>query len=268
MSPEQKKQQLKERAENNAKHLRSAALKAYSSQQNEETINTRIEEFLPLVPKIVNKTISYLKPPLTFEDLVSAGTVGLVKAAKNYDESHNADFKTYAYIRVRGAVLDELRKWSFVPADHTKKIKQLDQTIQDLTNRLGAAPTDEQIANEMQIDTDELYGIMNKSRAKNFLSLDDSSQEKSELGGIFANKNATQPYENLEKQETLKKLTEAITRLPVNHRRVIVLYYQQELTMKQIAEVLSVTEPRVSQLHSSAVFRLSVKLKDRKNDWK
>jgi RNA polymerase sigma factor for flagellar operon FliA len=264
MSPKQKKQQ-KEKPENNAGHLRSAALKAYSNQQNEETINTRIEEFLPLVPKIVNKTISYLKPPLTFEDLVSAGTLGLVKAAKNYDESHNADFKTYAYIRVRGAVLDELRKWSFVPADHSKKINKLDETIQDLTNRNGYSPSDEQIANQMQITTDELYEIMNKSRARNFLSLDDSSQGSSEFGSIFANNNASQPYQNLEKQEAVEKLSEAITRLPENHRRVIVLYYQQELTMKEIAEVLSITEPRVSQLHSSAVFRLSVKLKEKEN---
>ena len=262
---EQTNQQLQQEEKSSEKHLRSVALKAYSNQQNEDIINTRIEEFLPLVPKIVNKTVTYLKPPLSFEDLVSAGTVGLVKAARNYDESHKADFKTYAYIRVKGAVLDELRKWSFISPGQSKKIKWLSETVQSLTKHTGSSPSDEQIAQTMAISLDELYEIMEKSRAREFLSLDESPEGNAVLGNIFANQDAPQPSENLEKKETLKKLSEAIMQLPTNHKRVVVLYYQQELTMKQIAQVLSVTEPRVSQIHSSAIFRLSVKLKGQKN---
>jgi RNA polymerase sigma factor for flagellar operon FliA len=266
MSINRENQILQEKVAKGDTCLRPAAMKAYSSQQSEDIVKKRIEDFLPIVPKIVNKTVSYLKPPLTFEDVVSAGMVGLVKAARNYDESHNADFKTYAYIRVRGAVLDELRKWSFVPSEHNKKIKQLRQTTQKLTDKNGDAPSDKQIAQAMQVTIEELYDIMERSRAQDFLSLDKNPEGDTKLGNIFQNFNANDPYDELEKKETIQRLTEAITQLPKKHRQIIVLYYQQELTMKQIAEVMSISEPRVSQLHSSAVFRLSVNLRGQENE--
>jgi len=196
--------------------------------------------------------------------LVSAGIVGLLKAARDYDTSHDAEFQTYAYIRIRGAVLDELKSHSFIPAAVNKQIREAVKMRIDLTEQRGAAPTDEELADKLQITVDKLYQVFHNARAKHFLSFDRSGEEDSLTQ--FAANDTPDPSQNIEKAELIEQLTKAIGQLDERQRQIIVLYYQQELTMKQIAEVFELTEPRVSQLHAKAIFTLSVKLKQWKYD--
>ena len=251
--------------EDNREHLKARAKHAYSDQKEKFIDNEQITQFLPMVHKVVQRVVTYIKPPLSYEDLVSAGAVGLVKAARDYDPSHQAEFKTYAYIRIRGAILDELRNFSLLPANVDKQIREATQVSIEITNQTGTTPTDEQLAEKLRISVDKLYRTFENARAKHFVSIDSSPENTPPLTASLAIADALAPDQQLEKAELTDKLTEAIARLNKRQRQIIILYYQQELTMKQIAEVFGITEPRVSQLHASALFNLSVKLRQWKN---
>jgi RNA polymerase sigma factor for flagellar operon FliA len=218
-----------------------------------------IVKFLPLVHKIVSQVTTYLHPPLSREDLISAGTIGLVKAARDFDPSRDAAFKTYAYIRIRGAVIDELRSWSFAPPDIKRQFDQAQEISSRMMERDGQMPADDQVAEQLGISTEKMYRIFETARARHFLSIHGGSPESPMLGQMLVS-NTTGPEEEIEREELIETLTQAITQLPEKQRRIVVMYYQKELTMKQIAEVLEITESRVSQLHAAALFKLSVRL--------
>lgn len=245
--------------------LKAAARNAYSQQRDLPDADDLVTQYLPLVHKIVRRAVTYLQPPLSREDLVSAGVVGLLKAARDYDASHEAEFQTYAYIRIRGAVLDELKAHSFIPAHVNKQISEAVKLRKDLTEQRGVAPTDEELAQKLQITVDKLDQIFRNTRAKHFLSYGSSFEDDSSPA-ISVAADVPDPSKHMERAELVQELAEAIGQLDERQRQIIVLYYQQELTMKQIAEVFGLTEPRVSQLHAKAVFCLSAKLKQWKYD--
>lgn len=250
---------------NNREHLKTRAKNAYNNQKEALIDNEQITQFIPMVHKVVQRVVTYIKPPLSYEDLVSAGTVGLVKAAHDYDPAHQAEFKTYAYIRIRGAILDELRNSSLLPANVDKQLREATLASLEITNQTGKAPTDEQLAEKLQITVDKLYQMFENARAKHFVSIDSSRENSPLLAASLAAASTLTPDKQLEQAELVDKLTEAIGHLNDRQRQIIILYYQQELTMKQIAEVFDITEPRVSQLHSSALFSLSIKLRQWKD---
>jgi len=253
-----------ETLKNGQNHLKTVAVRTYSDQKKQSSRNEQIARFLPMVQKIVQRVVTYLKPPLSFEDLVSAGTVGLVKAARDYDPSYLTEFKTYAYVRIKGAVLDELRSWSFVPANLSRQIHDAFRLSRKITEQTGAAPTDDELAEKLGITLDELYETFENARAQHFLSIDGFEDQTPALRN-FLEAHAAKPDRQLEQAELIDKLTEAIQQLTEKQRQVVLLYYQQHLMMKQIAEVLKITESRVSQLHASALFNLSVKLRQWKD---
>ena len=246
-------------------HLNTVALRAYSRQKTQSVTSKQVTDHLPMVPKIVHRVITYLKPPLSFEDLVSAGTIGLVKAARDFDPSYEVEFKTYAYIKIKGAILDELRGWSFVPANLYKQIRTARQLAQKITEQTGTAPTEALLAEKLGITDDKLYQTLETARAQHFVSIDAIEENAPALGELLTAANTTTPVLQLEQAELIDKLTEAIQQLSKRQRQIILLYYQQHLTMKQIAQVFNITEPRISQLHASALFNLSVKLKQWKD---
>ena len=243
--------------------LKTTALRAYTDQKNSADTDKLITEQLPMVYKIVHRVASYLRPPLSFEDMVSAGTIGLVKAARDYRPCHNARFQTYAYIRIKGAILDELRARTFVPAGMNKQIRNITETSQRITAKTGTVPTDEQLAEKLEMTVEQLYKIQENARTKSFLSLDGNTENENSvsLSNLLTSANSQTPYETMQHSELIDKLSEAIEQLPDRQRQIIVLYYQQNLTMKQTAEVFNITESRVSQLHASALFNLSSKLR-------
>lgn len=242
-------------------HLKEAALKAYTRQTRKIRQDNLILEFLPMVHKIVQRIVSFLRPPLSREDLISAGTIGLVKAARDFDPSHDARFKTYAYIRIRGAVLDELRGWSFTPTTVKKHFDRARQIAHQLTEKTGKEPSDEDLAEKLGIPVRKVYKIFEDARARHFLSIHGISDQAPALGSALAAPDTTAPGDRMERAELADELAGQISNLPRKQRRIIILYYHEELTMKQIARVLKITESRVSQLHASALFRLSIRMR-------
>jgi len=262
MPPETKSISQSLLIDDNQKHLQTVAYRTYCDQKNDPVKNEQITELLPMVPKIVQRIVSYLKPPLSYEDLISAGTVGLVKAAKDFNPKYQADFKTYAYIRIRGAILDELRGWSFVSVNVNKQIQKALQLSTKITEQTGSAPSDEELAEKLDISIEKLYQTFENARAQQFVSIDRPDNENSPaLSNLLPAANSSDPTKKIEKNELIDKLAEAIRKLEKKQKQIILLYYQQQLTMKQIAEVFNITEPRVSQLHASALFNLSLKLR-------
>ncbi|UCF15711.1 MAG: FliA/WhiG family RNA polymerase sigma factor [Phycisphaerales bacterium] len=253
-------------AQESRNHLNNVALRAYSKQSCRDNMaGEQIAEFLPMVNRIARQVVTYLKPPLSFEDMVSAGTMGLVRAARDFDPSHHAEFKTYAYIRIRGAILDELRCWSFVPANLNKRIREAQQLSRKITEETGTPPTDPELAERLGVTVEELYETFENARAQHFISLDGSTDESPALGTLLAAPCAASPDERIQRAELVEKLAEAIRQLFEKQQQVVLLYYQQQLTMKEIAEIMGLTESRVSQLHASALFSLSIKLRQWKD---
>ena len=247
------------------KHLNTVAVRTYSDQKRQSVEGKQIAEFLPMVHKIAQRVVTYLKPPLSFEDLVSAGTIGLIKAARDFEPSRQVKFQTYAYIRIKGAILDELRGWSFVPANLNKQIRNALELSWKITEQTGTAPTDAELAEKLGITVDKLYETFENARAQHFVSIDGSGEDTPALGNLLAAAHTPGPDEHIERTELIDKLTEAIQQLPERQRQIILLYYQQHLTMKQIAEIFKITESRISQLHASALFNLSIKLRQWKD---
>jgi RNA polymerase sigma factor for flagellar operon FliA len=247
------------------KHLQTVALRAYSSHQKQPIDDDRIADYLPMVRKIVQRVATYLKPPLSTEDLVSAGTVGLIKAARDFDPSRQAEFETYAYIRIKGAVLDELRGFSLLPPSLHKQIQTVLELSREITEETGTAPADDELAERLGMPVDKLYRTLETARALHFISINSYGEEYPALGELLSAPAAMSPDKQLEQAELIDKLTEAIQELDKKRRQIILLYYQQHLTMKQIAEFLKITESRVSQLHASALFSLSARLRQWKD---
>jgi RNA polymerase sigma factor for flagellar operon FliA len=265
---------LRQETKENAEHLKAVAARTYSDQKKPTHSkpwrdDELIVQFLPMVHKIAHRVAVYLKPPLSFEDLVSAGTVGLVRAARDFDLSHQVEFQTYAYIRIKGAILDELRSSSLLPANVNKQIRNARQLCQKIIEQTGNSPTDEELAEKLEITVEEVYQLFENARIQNFVSIDGLMGEHSSPSGFISahhGRDAATPDKQLEQAELVEKLSEAIQQLDQRQRQVILLYYQQHLTMKQIADLFKITESRVSQLHSSALFSLSVKLRQWKDD--
>ncbi len=245
-------------------HLKAVALRTYNGHKYRRIRDEDLLRLLPMVRKIARRAVSYLRPPLSFEDLVSAGTVGLLKAARDFDASHQVEFKTYAYIRVKGAVLDELRRASVLPTGVHRQLRAARELSRKITEQTGSPPTDEELAARLGVPIEEVYELFESARVRHFVSLDALSEQRPALGELPAVDHNT-PDSHLEKAELTEKLTEAIQELDERRIQIIVLYYHQHLTMQQIADVLEITESRVSQLHASALFSLSVKLEQQKD---
>jgi RNA polymerase sigma factor FliA len=243
------------------------ALKAYAAEQKKLNEERLILDFLPLVHRLTQNIAGYLgNASLSYDDLVSAGTMGLVKAARDFDPSRDVEFKTYAYIKIRGAIIDELRSWTFTPANVARNIEQVNTVIRQHIDRTGAVPSDEEIAASMDLTVDKLYRLFEQARQQHFLSIHKLSDVGPSLADTLIDSSGEEPGSGLERAELVEQLTEAIQALPQSQRHVIVLYYQREMTMKEIAAVLEVTESRVSQLHAGALVRLSERLRRWKDE--
>ena len=245
-----------------SEHLKAVALRAYSGHKHRAISDDDIVALLPMVQKIARRAVTYLRPPLSLDDLVSAGTVGLLKAARDFDASHSAEFATYAYIRVKGAVIDELRRASLLPSGVNRRLREAIRISREIAQETGLPPSDESLTERLGINVDELYTLYEGARAQHFASIDASGPEEPALGDILAAADGTAPDSRIEKAEMLEKLSDAMQELDQRRLQIIVLYYHKHLTMKQIAGLLEITESRVSQLHASALVSLSAKLEE------
>ncbi len=241
--------------------LRAKITEAYARSSRDGLEEKWILENLRLVHHIVQKVASNLPRGSEMEDLVAAGTLGLVKAARAFDPTRDVAFGTYAYVRIRGAVIDELRGRSFVPPAVHKQIRSIREAYQRYINARGVAPDDEQLSRKLGISQAQLHRTLEEARRQNFLSIHGLSEEDPLLGAFVPRDREPRPDEHAERNEMLRSLSQAITELPSRDRTILLLYYERDLTMKEIAQVLDVTESRISQLHAGALFRLSMKLR-------
>lgn len=229
-----------------------------------------VEKYSPLVKYVAGKVAIGMPQNVEFDDLVSYGSFGLLDAIEKFDPDRDIKFKTYAMTRVRGSIFDELRSIDWIPRSIRQKAKQVEETIATLENKLGHTVDDEDIAKEMNLSLDELHTLLTKISGTSMISLNDiwylgdDNDEVSFMETLESPQNLN-PDTLIEKEEIKGVIVEAIKHLPDKEKKVIVLYYYEDLTLKEIGEVLEVTESRISQLHTKAIMRLRGKLMRMKN---
>lgn len=228
----------------------------YIKTKNKDLKMLIIEHYVHLVKIVAGRLSIYLNQYIDTEDLISYGVIGLIDAIDKFDIEKNVKFETYASLRIRGAILDEIRKLDWIPRTLRKKQKDLDKAYIHLESQLGRPPTDAEVVKYLNISQDEYYALMNDINIAALVSIDEYPNQIETIKDI----NAEQPYNCVEINEQKELLKEAINRLPEREKQVILLYYYEELTLKEISSVLEVSESRISQLHTKGVSRLRMNL--------
>jgi len=224
-----------------------------------------IRQYAPLVKYVAGKVAQGMPNNVEFDDLVGFGVFGLLDAIEKYDPAKNVKFKTYAVTRIRGAIFDELRSIDWVPRSVRQKTKEIEETVVHLESKLGRTANDSEIAKAMNISEDEFQKAMIKISGTSVLSLNDvwyagGDSDKISIGESIESPLSMNPDQIVEKEEVKRVIISAINDLPDKEKKVLVLYYYEDLTLKEIGQVLEVTESRVSQLHTKAILRLRAKL--------
>jgi len=227
--------------------------------------NRLVEEYLPLVRHVVGRLPVGLSAVLDKEDLFEVGVLGLMNAAATFDPTKGAQFKTHAYVNVRGAILDELRKHDVVPRSRRERVREVERANAALEEELGRAPTPEELATATGLSIDQIDDVLVNMHALATVSLSDGEEGgeggSDTLAARIAAVATTDPSDAAAMNEMKERLADAIVELPESERRVIVLYYAEGLLLKEIGAVLDVTESRVSQIHSRALARLGAALR-------
>ena len=223
------------------------------------------ERYAPLVKYVAAKVAGGLPQSIEFDDLIGYGAFGLIDAIDKYDPGRNTKFKTYAVTRIRGAIYDNLRDEDWVPRSVRQKIKDLEGVITTMENRLGRTVEDDEIAREMGITIEEFHALLVRINCTSMLSLNDTGHsskdhERLSLTEILESPTSLNPDSIVERDEIRRMVYEVIMALPEKEKKVLILYYYEDLTLKEIGQVLEVTESRVSQLHTKAITRLRTKL--------
>lgn len=237
---------------------RGSQLGAYSSVPQVDT-DQLVVEYSFLVSRIARHISSRLPNNVLLDDLSQAGMIGLLEAARNYDASKGASFETYAGIRIRGAILDDIRRGDWAPRSVHRAQRKVTQAIREVEASLGRSATDAEIAASMGMGAEEYYAVLRDAAACNLASFDQFSEDGEPSASLDE---ATQPLRYAGKEEFREHLIDAIDQLPERERLVLSLYYNDELNLKEVGAVLDVSESRVSQIHSQAVVRLRAYLKE------
>ncbi len=224
-----------------------------------------VRQYAPLVKYVAGKVSVGMPHNVDFDDLVGFGVFGLFDAIEKFDPDKHVKFKTYAVTRIRGAIFDELRSIDWVPRSVRQKTREIDETVQHLEARLGRSASDEEIAREMNVSLDQYNQLMMKISGTSLLSLNDvwhtgEDNDSISIVDSIESPASLRPDVITERDEIRRVIVEAINELPDKEKKVLVLYYYEDLTLKEIGKVLEVTESRISQLHTKAISRLRAKL--------
>ena len=253
---------------------RALTYNAYSSDVatalgNEDPALTRDEmilKYAPLIKYIAHRLAMRLPPHISVDDLVNAGVIGLMDALNKFDPTKKVQFKTYAGFRIKGSMLDELRSLDWVSRSVRQRAAQLEKAFLSLEKKKGRAVEDQEVAQEMGLSLDNYYNMVNEIKGV-FLSDLPEVRKKipqfsdEDLLNLLADEKENQPFQLLSLEELKKVLTRAIEELTPKERTVISLYYYEELTLKEIGEVLGCTESRICQIHTKAILRLRTKIR-------
>ena len=221
--------------------------------------------YAPLVKYVAGRLGSGLPAHVDEGDLVSYGLLGLIGAIERYDPARDIKFETYAIARIKGAIIDELRALDWVPRSVRSRAREIERAIAELEAKLGTAPTDEQIAAKVGITVEELEDSLTDIARSSIAALDElwtvsDGGDQVALIDTIEDTDAPDPQRSLSQTEMREAIADAIARLPEREKLVVTLYYYEELTLREIGEVLGVTESRVSQLHTKAILRLKARL--------
>jgi RNA polymerase sigma factor FliA len=222
--------------------------------------------YAPLVKYVAGRLGSGLPAHVDEGDLVSYGLLGLIGAIERYEPDRDVKFETYAIARIKGAIIDELRAMDWVPRSVRSRAREIERAIAELEAKLGEAPTDEQIAAKVGITVEELEDSLSDIARSSIAALDElwtvsgSDGDQVALIDTIEDTDAPDPQSTLSQTEIKEAIADAIARLPEREKLVVTLYYYEELTLREIGEVLGVTESRVSQLHTKAILRLKARL--------
>lgn len=224
-----------------------------------------IRQYMPLVKYVAGKVSVGMPGSVDFDDLVGYGQFGLLDAINKFDPEKNVKFKTYAVTRIRGAIFDELRTLDWVPRSVRQKSREIEDTIVELESKLGRPASDSEVAGAMGISEDEYHQTILKVSGTSVLSLNDvwysgDESEHVSIGDCIESPASLNPDVIVEREEIRRVIIEAINELPEKEKMVLVLYYHEDMTFKEIGQVLEVSESRVSQLHTKANLRLRSKL--------
>lgn len=232
----------------------------YSRTKAPELREKLIIQYSGLVKLVAGKLSMYLGYNVEFDDLVGYGIFGLIDAIDKFDYGKGVKFETYASLRIRGAILDQIRKMDWIPRTLRQKQKQLDNAYRKLETEYGRTVTDAEVAKELNITVDELESLQNETKITNLVSLDEYIEQGEGRVEPAANKDYMQPEKVAEKAELKKLLLEVLQSLTDKEKKVITLYYYEDLTLKEISRILEVSESRVSQLHSKALQKMRLRL--------
>ena len=231
--------------------------KNYSETKSKQLRDMLIIYYSSLVNFIAGRLHIHLLKRVDFDDLVSYGIFGLIDAIDKFDYEKGIKFETYASLRIRGSIIDSIRKMDWIPRDLRQKSKMLEVAFEELTASLNREPTDEELAVKLSISLKELHSLFSKTSLVNLISLDEYSDQNHEIN-LFSN--IETPEAALNKAGVKEILAEAIESLQENEKKIVALYYFEELTLKEIGEILGVSISRVSQIHSKTMLKLRAKL--------
>ena len=232
----------------------------YRETRNERDREQIVLQYVPLVKYVVGRMFSHLPIHVSREELMSCGVMGLIDAVERYDPARGVKFETFAVPRIRGSILDELRSYDLLPRMKRMKIKEIQEIIHHLEGEYGRSPTDEEIADRLNITVEKYHHLLKDLSPIRFFSLADGLNVEGDwriqMEAVLKSPNVFSPDSGTENREMRKVLVNAIRKLPKNERLLIALYYYEEMTMKEIGMVLKVSESRVSQIHTQALLKL------------
>lgn len=237
----------------------------YKKRRDPAIRDALVRQYAPLVKYVAGKVAVGMPQNVEFDDLVGYGVFGLFDAIEKFDPEKHVKFKTYAVTRIRGAIFDELRSIDWVPRSVRQKSREVEDAIRRLESSLGRAATDEEIAKELGMSSKEFEKTMMKVSGTSIMSLNDvwytgDDNDKVSIADSIESPHSMNPDTIVEKDEIRRVIVQSIKELPDKEKKVLVLYYYEDLTLKEIGKVLEVTESRVSQLHTKAIARLKAKL--------
>jgi RNA polymerase sigma factor for flagellar operon FliA len=232
---------------------------AAQSKVNQQTQDTLIKTHALLVKRIAHHLLGRLPQSIQLDDLIQAGMLGLLEAVRHYDDTKGASFETYAGIRIRGYMLDEVRRNDWVPRSVYRNARMVSAAVKIVENRLGRDAKDHEVAEELGVSLTEYHDILNDSAGAHLYGFEDLGVTddilKDETLTI-----STEPHINALRNDMRNHLTQVLDSLPKKERLVLSLYYEQDLNLKEIGDVLGVSESRVSQIHSQATHRIKARL--------
>ncbi|MEL3905157.1 MAG: RNA polymerase sigma factor WhiG [Treponemataceae bacterium] len=237
----------------------------YKKEQSADIREYFIVKYAPLTKYVAGKISNSLPNHVEFEDIVGYGVFGLLDAIDKYDPDKGVQFNTYAVNRIRGAIYDELRSIDWVPRSIRQKTRQVEETISDLEAKLGRSATNEEIAKSMGMTVADYDDLLLKISNSSIVSLtstryQNDTNDTTAVGDTLEAPNAYNPDVIVEQEEIKKIVIKAINELPEREKNVLIMYYYEDMTLKEIGKVLNVTESRVSQIHTSANIKLKAKL--------